>query len=261
MPPKRLPVHDSIALFVKEIWLFEDQNAPDLTVLPFYADGFPGILFQKTAGGLFVQPHAKQMPELFLYGQTIQPIELEVRGNFELLVFQLFPFVLGRFFQVDARQLNDNCFDLLKNDTTGAVQEVLCQLKQASAEAGAAIVSTYLTQLFEKCRSELDFKVLQGIRRILEGEGQLSIAQIQQELNIHERSFERRFLAQTGISAKQFSKIVQFQQVLTDLSDPRFERLTDVVFKNGFADQSHFIRVFKAFTKQTPKHFAGGRKP
>jgi AraC-like DNA-binding protein len=66
---------------------------------------------------------------------------------------------------------------------------------------------------------------------------------------------ERRFLSETGLSPKQFAKIIQFQNSLTQLSVKDYTSLTDVVYQNGFSDQSHFIKVFKAFTGKTPKAF------
>jgi AraC-like DNA-binding protein len=35
----------------------------------------------------------------------------------------------------------------------------------------------------------------------------------------------------------------------------RFEKLTDVAYDNGFADQSHFIRSFREFTNVTPNTY------
>ncbi|WP_373564673.1 helix-turn-helix domain-containing protein [Sphingobacterium sp. E70] len=72
---------------------------------------------------------------------------------------------------------------------------------------------------------------------------------------MHIRTLERRFLRETGISAKQFAKIVQFQSSLTQLTTNDFREISEIVYTNGFSDQSHFIRVFKAFTGVTPHTF------
>jgi hypothetical protein len=55
------------------------------------------FLFHRTEGGLTVIPHQKEMPDLFIYGQTITPIELEIKGSYSVIVFQLYPFVLSLF--------------------------------------------------------------------------------------------------------------------------------------------------------------------
>jgi hypothetical protein len=71
-----------------------------------------GLMFQETENGLLVNPHKKLMPAFFLYGQTIKPIELEIKGKYELIVFQLYPFVLKSFFKVEPQTINDDCYDL-----------------------------------------------------------------------------------------------------------------------------------------------------
>jgi hypothetical protein len=101
---------DAITLLVKDIMVLED-DAAGKTILPFFADGCPGIMFQQTENGLYVSPHDKSMPLLFLYGQTIQPVELIIEGSYSLIGFQLYPFVLSSFFDLNAKDLNDDCYD------------------------------------------------------------------------------------------------------------------------------------------------------
>lgn len=87
----------TISLFVKNIWVLESQNTTAKTNLPFFADGYPGLMFHQTENGLKVHPHNKLMPAVFLYGQTIKPIELQINGSYLIIVFQLYPFVLRSF--------------------------------------------------------------------------------------------------------------------------------------------------------------------
>jgi len=42
------------------------------------------------------------MPLLFIYGQTIKPIELVIRGSYKLIAFQLYPFVIKSFYNLNA---------------------------------------------------------------------------------------------------------------------------------------------------------------
>ena len=49
----------TISLFVKNIWAFESADTSIKTNLPFFADGYPGLMFQQTDNGLIVNPHKK----------------------------------------------------------------------------------------------------------------------------------------------------------------------------------------------------------
>lgn len=255
MDIKNIVPHKSIALFVKNILVFEEADKFQKTILPFFADGYPGLMFQETNNGLFVNPHKKQMPPFFLYGQTLKPIELSLEGSYRLIVFQLYPFVLKSFFNINPKDINDNCYDLelLQNKTLGETLHAL--QSNTTLEYKIDTLSAFLYSNFQLKKEMLDFKVQQAIQSILDNKGQSSIHQLCAELKLSERTLERRFLSEVGISPKQFSKIIQFQLSLEQLSLKDFTKLTDIVYANGFADQSHFIKVFKAFTGITPKTF------
>lgn len=252
---KNIIPDQKIALFVKSILVFENKDSSANTVLPFFADGYPGIMYQETEKGLYVSPHNKKMPDLFLYGQTLHPIELLINGSYKLIIFQLYPFVLKTLPGITPRELNDDCFDLglLKqykvNETTRQIRNAGNISKQIK------ILSSFLYYIFQAKREQIDYKIRQSIQLIITHAGKLPIKVLREKLKISERTFERRFIIQAGVSPKQFSKIVQFQLSLNQLTSKEYAKLTDIVFDNGFADQSHFIRTFKSYTGKTPKKF------
>lgn len=245
----------STSLFIKNILVFEEYENPSKTILPFFADGYPGLIFQETQTGLLVNPHQKQMPVLFLYGQTIRPIELVIEGNYKLIIFQLYPFVLKSFFNVDPKSINDNCYDLMQlNDKK--MSHLIQQLRSAPTPKNRInLLADFLYARFQAKKQLIDFKIRQSLQLILDNKGQLSIGKVCEDLKLNERTFERRFVNEVGISAKKFSQIIQFQHTLEQLTVKDYSKLTDIVYTNGFADQSHFIKVFKAFTGKTPKKF------
>jgi len=245
----------SVSLFVKSILVFEEQDKKQKTILPFFADGYPGLIFQETSNGLLVNPHSKLMPVLFLYGQTIQPIELVMTGAYKLILFQLYPFVLKSFFNVVPKDLNDNCYDLEQIDATIGMNTIhqLQQTKKFNEKV--KIITAFLNSLFKNKQEELDLTIALAIKIIINKKGQLVIGDLYDELHLTERTFERRFFTAVGVTAKQFAKIIQFQQSLEQITVKDYSKLTDIVYANGFADQSHFIKVFKAFTGKTPLAF------
>lgn len=254
---KIIPPDPSISLFVKSIVLMEGGTEKSLSRLPFYADGYPGIMFQES-GSLLVSPQNKNMPDFFLYGQTIHPIELQVQGPYNFVVFQLYPFVIESFFGVIPKTLNDACYNLdqLQN---ADINKHLALLKQRPEPLErVTLISGFLLELFKAKKQQLDYIVQQALLRIIETSGQLPINELRKQFRISERAFERRFQAQVGLSPKQFSRIIQFQNSLNALQEKEFATLSDLVYQNGFADQSHFIRVFKAFTGTTPSGFTFG---
>lgn len=196
------------------------------------------------------------MPVLFLYGQTISPIELEMKGAYELIVFQLYPFVLKSFFNLAPRSLNDDCYDLQQSKTLDIPAFTQQLIAQKTVSQKIAHMADLLYQLFQNKKQNLDLKIKQAIESILLSKGQENIEKLAETLRINLRTLERRFLNETGLSPKQFAKIIQFQSSLQQLTLKNYTKLTDIVYENGYADQSHFIKVFKAFTGKTPKTFS-----
>jgi AraC-like DNA-binding protein len=85
--------------------------------------------------------------------------------------------------------------------------------------------------------------------------GCVSLFKIQTDLNLSERTFERRFEQQVGLSPRLLASISQFQTSLQQLKEGKFTKLSDIAYDNGYADQSHFIRSFKKFTNLSPLQF------
>lgn len=244
----------SVSLFVKNILVFRDDMMDDqTTVMPFFADGYPGLIFHITAKGMWVQPHNKKMPMTYLYGQTIHPIEIHVKGSYDIIAFQLYPFVLNSFFHVDSRELNNACYDLQQLDSWKPFEADL--LNEPDITKQIHIIQAYLLSLFNTRKQHLDLAVRRGLQLILDHKAQISVTELCEQVHLTVRTFERRFIKEVGISARDFIQITKFQQSFEQLTQKRYTKLNDIVFANGFADQSHFIRVFKAFTGKTPKRF------
>jgi AraC-like DNA-binding protein len=129
-------------------------------------------------------------------------------------------------------------------------------IAQKTVSQKIAHMADLLYQLFQNKKQNLDLKIKQAIESILLSKGQENIEKLAETLRINLRTLERRFLNETGLSPKQFAKIIQFQSSLQQLTLKNYTKLTDIVYENGYADQSHFIKVFKAFTGKTPKTFS-----
>lgn len=255
MDYKEIQPHDNISLFVRSIMLFEG-TAYKKTVLTFFADGYPGLLFFESDKGLKVHPHDKQMPEFFIYGQTLEPLELVFETSYKMIVFQFYPFILRSFFNVDPKTINDNCYNLLElGDAT--IDATMAGLKNtASIEEWVNLITQYLISVFIQKQERLDAKIKEALLIITENRGQISMTDVCDKIQVNKRTFERRFAAETGLLPKQFAKIIQFQSSLEQLTENDYDKLTDIVYENGFSDQSHFIKVFKAYTGKTPKAFS-----
>ncbi len=223
--------------------------------IPLYADGYPGIMFQRSENGFYLLPKGKKLSELFLYGQTIDPISLDVKGPHNYVVVQLYPFASKYLLNVDPKVLNDECYDLLQIDYLKITdyQEQLISTKNLGEQV--EIISNLMRALIKSHNLSENDSIQKAISLIIESKGQIKIKALLDELALTERTLERNFKAYVGLAPKQFSKIIQFQSSLNQLTEAKFEKLTDVGLDSGFTDQSHFIRTFKSYTGQTPSFY------
>jgi AraC-like DNA-binding protein len=250
-------VEKNLEPFVNCIMVREEKNSSGECNIPLHADGYPGIMFQQSDEGFYLHPGGKKLSQLFLYGQTIRPVTLKVTGPFRFVVFQLYPFASKYLLGVNPRELNDECFDLLQLRHINIQSFVDSLLSTEDFGQQASIISEIMLKLIPAPTISFDDRIQLAVHRILEKKGILSIQKLFQDLHITERTFERNFLAEVGLTPKQFAKIIQFQYSLQQLTQEKFDTLTEIGIESGFSDQSHFIREFKKYTGQTPSYYLG----
>lgn len=248
-------VRDELKPFVNCIITGKGSSARSHTNIPLYADGYPGIMFQQAKNNFYLLPKKKKLSQLFLFGQTIEPISLDVEGTYRFVVLQLYPFASKYLIDVDPKELNDDCFDLLQIKYVDVESYKQRLLESENSKDQVEIILDLMTELIRSNRVPENDRIQQAISLILKHGGQLKVKELLEQLFITERTLERDFMSQVGLTPKQFARIIQFQSSLNQLTQTKFNKMTEVGVDSGFADQSHFIRTFKKYTGQTPSYY------
>jgi len=238
--------------YVRYFWVLESDGTsePAKKLLPL-ADGCPGIIFQHSSVGSFSDSAHEHLPEIFLYGQTVKPTELNLGGQFKTFGVCFYPYTLKSMFGFDASELTDSCVDLtlLVNN----FKEPL--LNASSLKNQIDTFSTHLDCHIKKSSYRIDHATEYALSEIVQAKGNLPLRDLQRKLKLSERGFQRSFNQHVGISPKLFSRVCKFQAALRQLKNNNYANLSDVAFDNGYADQSHFIRSFKEFAGFSPNQF------
>jgi AraC-like DNA-binding protein len=195
----------------------------------------------------------------FVFGQTLDPIVLRVRPGCRVMGLIFKPHVMPSVFKLHAKELTDECVDifLLPSVPRINLQEQLWNV--VSVERQFSLLFSYLEKLIENRESPVDAGMQYATGQILGQNGKIALKDLHVRLNMTERTFERRFEQYVGVSPRLFSCIAQFQGSMRMLGSGRFDKLSDIAYENGYADQSHFIRWFKKFTGVTPLEFCRNR--
>jgi len=247
-PPAQLKNH------VRYFWTLVGDSQSSNRLGPL-VDGCPGIVFQRKELGVYSDHQQYQLPEFFLYGQTLTRTHIYLEGSFDTIGVCLFPNALKSIFGMDAHELTDSCVDfrLLPNRRDAFPADRF--LNATSGDEQINILSEYLFSLLERSNYCVNALSQEAMIRISQSNGQIPLSQLQKELNLTERSLERRFKNEIGISPKLFSRIVRFQSAIQQLQHNRYAKLSDIAYDHGYTDQAHFIKSFKEFSGMLPHEF------
>ena len=238
---------DKLFEYVQEIFVIENYHVTVPFCLPLFANGTPTLLFH-TAQGQF----KKNSGYLTLFGQTILPDKLQIKDNFTLIAYFLKPYSLISLFGISAQELTDKPvdFNLLSKRTD--LQEQL--LNSNTVNEKILLLDNYILSLITK-NSKDNPLIKYAAEIIFKRPTRHILNEIQKDISITERTLQRMFEKNIGVSPNQFRKIHQFNRAFRQLDKRQFQNLSDIAYDNDYADQSHYIRAFKEFTNITPKDY------
>lgn len=248
VPPEKL------APFIKYFWALESNGAEDagrtFSAIP---DGCPGVIMVRSEKEVFSMDNDRKLPNIFLYGQSVAPASLSSSGKVGAIGICFQPHALKSLFGMDADELTNSCVDLTQVGKKTNLPEQL--FNATDIDEQIRILSCHLFEQQQSHKRHPDELTKYAIAQLTASRGALSIKELQQKVRMSERSLERKFKESVGMSPKLFARILRFQESMDQLRKSDYEKLADIAYQNNYADQSHFIRVFKEFTGYSPLDF------
>jgi len=250
MKVRNLRPQERIAPYVERILVIENYEIARPFSLPLFANGLPGLVFKSTKGTI----KSNTTSHLTLFGQTVFPEALTFTEDFTLIAYFLKPCSLVSLFRLTAQELTDKPIDLhlLTPQKSLHLQEKLLNAK--CIEEMTMLLDNYIFSLIDQSKIACP-AINDAAMKIATQFSKGVLVLIQKELRITQRTFERSFEKNIGVTPNLFRRICQFNSGFQQLNNRKFNKLSDIAFENGFADQSHYIRSFKEFTNITPKEY------
>ncbi len=250
MKVENLRPNNRVAAYVERILVIENYPITAPFSLPLFANGLPTLVFKSVKGTI----GNSSTTHLTLFGQTILPEALTFAEGFVLIAYFFKPYALIPIFNVSAQELTDKPIDLhlLAPKKTMELQEQL--LNAGSTTNMIGLLDNYVFHLM--CNAATDCSIIEyAATKIAHAPTRDILTLVQKELHITERTFQRMFERNIGIAPNLYRRICQFNSAFQQLNNRNFDKLSDIAFENGYADQSHYIRSFKEFTNLTPKDY------
>lgn len=235
--------------FVDEVFIFECSKVETTFSMPLFANGKPTLQFQTAKGVL--KDNANY---LTLFGQTVLPDKITFGQEFTLIAYFFKPFALKYLYGFSATELTNNPIKLSLIDSTRTIELQERLLNSESIEQMVKLLDNYIFNLISKVKSDY-LLIRNATELIIRDYSSKTLKEVQDKLHITERTFQRLFKDQIGLTPIKYRRIVQFDRAFQQLNRNNFSSLTDLALTNDYADQSHFIRTFREFTNMTPNDY------
>jgi AraC-like DNA-binding protein len=230
--------------------ILEGFSPSGTTKLPLVTNGIPA-LFCKTE-----KDHAdnENIIQLTLFGRSVPGECWAVNDNTTIVAYFFQPFALASVFAIAAKKLNETGIDLStwNPHKTNALKTQL--VYAVSTARKVEVLDNLLIHQLQENKRECEIIKYATDEMMCDPDPDI-LSVVQNKLELNERTFQRIFKKYVGITPNQYRRICQFQVSFTQVRAKNFDKLSDVAYENGFADQSHFIRSFKEFTQTTPNDY------
>lgn len=192
-------------------------------------------------------------PEAAVVGFMTRPLPVVYRGEVELFAVRFRPGRAAGFLGVDTHELTDRVEAL--DDVWGPegrrVFERLVATPTGTVGRARLLDAALLSRL-EGDPVATDALMVEAASRIVRSGGRVRIADLARSLDISRRQLERRFPATVGVSPKTAARIARFRRVVDALHERPSDSLSMLALRQGYADQAHMTREFKALAGRSP---------
>ncbi|MEO8063654.1 MAG: helix-turn-helix transcriptional regulator [Pseudomonadota bacterium] len=239
------PVPDNLQRHIACVWRLIDDN-PRAGINTIYPDGRCELIVQLGGRSRLwdaIDGWHEQAPTLFA-AQRVTAVQFEPVGVLDDVGIRLQP-AASTLVTRDLASLRDRVVDLASIDA-----EASAALAPAAREFAAGGMAP-LWELFSRLcsRRAIDVKVENAAAQLDSDGGQTKIEAIAKAASLSVRSLQTRFLANVGLTPKEFAGIQRLQSTLRALDGQT--PLADLATDSGFSDQAHATRAIKRVTGLT----------
>jgi len=243
-PPILLP-------YVKYFWTVEIDPASIATYqMRTLVDDSSGMIFQIRVNSSAIKSNGLVIPQSFLYGQTIQPTINECICPFSCIGVLFHPYALHQLFRLNSSAITNKMINWLDISEEKELADRI--LNSNTIEEGINHLSNFLIGIVNK-RNIRFAQSKYFITYIQENKGQINVNKLLANHNISERTLERLFINEIGVTVKHYIQVTKFQEILKRFELQNNDRLIDIAYDLAFTDQSHFNNMVRKYSQCTPK--------
>lgn len=142
-------------------------------------------------------------------------------------------------------------------------QQIIQLQQQLQQEANDAACITLLNNFFLSLIKNKNITINnfdQLIDIIIQKQGNITENEIFKMLPVSERTLQRYFKKQLGVSLKTYIRILRNLNLFKKITQNPDIPFLDIIYSLGYFDYSHFIKDFKKMTGHTPKQYFSSKQ-
>lgn len=226
-----------------ELKTIERLNAP--FTYRVVADGCIDIFFQ-----------LEHPSENFVMGFCKKYTEFPLDNYFQYIGIRFLPTMFPALFKVDAKELSNRFerLEIVLKETSKFITDNFSNKDDLTVVK--VKLDAYFTTLIKNSKPVLDSRFRNAMDIILRNFGVVNV-QTDLDIGLSQRQLRRYFEFYVGDTAKTFSQVVRFQNILNAKPSTQSLKYSKIFFDLGYYDQAHFIKEFKNFYGVTPSKAFG----
>lgn len=248
---------------VSKMWLFESEGRlPDADMKMIVPNGMAKLTIpvrNGVSGSNSSYSLLSKESQITLIGIQDIPaiVDIEHDAFHTNIGIEFSPLGTYRLFQLHQSEIKNKLF-LLEDMLGKPAREIQDRIAQTTAvEQKIRLIQGFLVQLLAK--SEADPILDYCIENIIQSRGRVTVHSLERQTGYSSRWLHEKFTAKVGLSPKNLSSIVRFNEVYKQWArHGTLESLKADIY-TYFYDQAHFIKDFKRFTGHTPRKFANSK--
>lgn len=194
--------------------------------------------------------------ENYVMGFCKKFTEFPLDNTFNYVGVRFLPTMFPQIFKINAMELS-NRYEHLQSVVPHLSNFITNNFNAfQSKEEIISLLNTFFINHIAKTTFDTDSRLYGAMEIILKNYGMLDIEK-DIDTGISTRQLRRLFEFYIGDTAKTFSKVVRFQNILKAKPSNQSLRQNKLFFDVGYYDQSHFIKEFKNFYGVTPSKAFG----
>ncbi len=255
---KKFQPISELCSFVDCFFIWEKESKEPLLVQS-PPSGFNALIFNYADPYQAYQHENKkvEVPLAFVSGQFTANYHLEMNGKIGIVGAVLKASSIYNIFGLKMTSLVNKRMALqnfLEEKPSGIQNKIK---KAGNAEERVQILEDFLKTYLETVTSRLSI-IDDTISFIDQNNGMVTIEDVLSKFKISRSYLEKKFLQKVGISPKLYARIRRFSYLSNQIAQNKDINWQDIVFENGYHDQSHLVKDFKAFNHMKPSEYHKG---